>query len=70
MKIRKLVGIPGPTPVTRSIQDQMGRETIAFGDPNFINDFKEVIANLKEIFKQKEKLLLSLVQEPLLWKWV
>ncbi len=53
MKIRKLVGIPGPTPVTRSIQDQMGRETVAFGDPNFINDFKEVIANLKEIFKTK-----------------
>lgn len=51
MKNRKLVMIPGPTPVVRSIQDQMGRETVAFGDPGFINDFKEVIKNLKEVFK-------------------
>lgn len=53
MKNKKLVMIPGPTPVTRSIQDQMGRETVAFGDPDFINDFKEVIKDLKEIFKTK-----------------
>ena len=32
MKAKKLCMIPGPTPVTRSIQDQMGRETVAFGD--------------------------------------
>lgn len=51
MKNKKLVMIPGPTPVTRSIQDQMGRETVAFGDPDFINDFKEVIKDLKEILK-------------------
>ncbi|NLK43314.1 MAG: alanine--glyoxylate aminotransferase family protein [Tissierellia bacterium] len=51
MKIKKLCMIPGPTPVTRSIQDQMGRETVAFGDPGFINDFKEVVKDLKEIFK-------------------
>ncbi|MBZ2174138.1 alanine--glyoxylate aminotransferase family protein [Schnuerera sp. xch1] len=51
MKNKKLVMIPGPTPVTRSIQDQMGRDTVAFGDPDFINDFKEVIKSLKEIFK-------------------
>ena len=53
MKNRKLVAIPGPTPVVRSIQDQMGRETVAFGDPDFINDFKEVITDLKTIFKTK-----------------
>ncbi|MCF6461849.1 pyridoxal-phosphate-dependent aminotransferase family protein [Clostridium sp. Cult1] len=53
MKNRKLVMIPGPTPVVRSIQDQMGRETVAFGDPGFINDFKEVITDLKTIFKTK-----------------
>ncbi|SKC53803.1 hypothetical protein SAMN02194393_01257, partial [Maledivibacter halophilus] len=29
MKNRRLVMIPGPTPVVRSIQDQMGRETVA-----------------------------------------
>lgn len=51
MKNKKLVMIPGPTPVTRSIQDQMGRDTVAFGDPDFINDFKEVVKNLKEVFK-------------------
>lgn len=51
MKNRKLVMIPGPTPVVRSIQDQMGRETVAFGDPDFINDFKGVIKDLKTIFK-------------------
>ena len=45
--------IPGPTPVVRSIQDQMGRETVAFGDPGFIADFKEVIKDLKTIFKTK-----------------
>lgn len=49
MKNRRLVMIPGPTPVTRSIQDQMGRETVAFGDPGFVNDFKNVIADLKEM---------------------
>ncbi|SDX24068.1 pyridoxal-phosphate-dependent aminotransferase family protein [Tepidimicrobium xylanilyticum] len=51
MKNRKLVMIPGPTPVVRSIQDQMGRETVAFGDPDFVKDFKEVIGDLKDIFK-------------------
>ncbi len=53
MKNRKLVMIPGPTPVVRTIQDQMGRETVAFGDPDFVNDFKQVIEDLKDIFKTK-----------------
>lgn len=43
--------IPGPTPVARSIQDQMGRETVAFGDPAFVKDFKELIEDLKVMFK-------------------
>jgi aspartate aminotransferase-like enzyme len=51
MKNKKLVMIPGPTPVARSIQDQMGRETVAFGDADFIKDFKEALDDLKEIFK-------------------
>lgn len=51
MKNRKLVMIPGPTPVVRSIQDQMGRETVAFGDPGFIQDYRELIADLKTLFK-------------------
>ncbi|NMB26968.1 MAG: alanine--glyoxylate aminotransferase family protein [Tissierellia bacterium] len=53
MKNKRLVMIPGPTPVTRSIQDQMGRETVAHGDPGFVKDFKEVVEGLKEIFKTK-----------------
>lgn len=51
MKTRKLLMIPGPTPVIRSIQDQMGRETIAFGDPAFIKDFKELLEDLKVLFR-------------------
>jgi len=51
MKNRKLLMIPGPSPVIRSIQDQMGRETVAFGDPEFVKDFKGLIDDLKEMFK-------------------
>lgn len=51
MNKKKLVMIPGPTPVVRSIQDQMGRETTAFGDPVFVNDFKELIQDLKAMWK-------------------
>lgn len=49
MKTRKLLMIPGPTPVARSIQDQMGRETVAFGDPAFVKDFKELLEDLKSL---------------------
>ena len=49
MENRRLVMIPGPTPVVRSIQDQMGRDTVAFGDPGFVKDFKGVLTDLKEI---------------------
>ena len=49
MKNKKLLMIPGPTPVARSIQDQMGRETVAFGDPEFVKDFKELLADLKTL---------------------
>lgn len=51
MKNRKLVMIPGPTPTVRTITDQMGRETAAFGDPEFVKDFKELIADLKKLLK-------------------
>ena len=53
MKNRKLVMIPGPTPVVRSIQEQMGREVAAFGDPLFIKDYKELIEDLKLLWKTK-----------------
>ncbi|MEX2191301.1 MAG: alanine--glyoxylate aminotransferase family protein [Bacteroidota bacterium] len=51
MKTRKLLMIPGPSPVTRTIQDQMGRETIAFGDPDFVGDFKTLLTDLRELWK-------------------
>ncbi|HOF94273.1 MAG TPA: alanine--glyoxylate aminotransferase family protein [Clostridia bacterium] len=40
------VAIPGPTPVVRSIQDEMGREIQAFGDPRFVKDYLELIEGL------------------------
>lgn len=51
MKNRKLVMIPGPSPVARSIQDQMGRETVAFKDPDFVKDFQGLVKDLKEMWK-------------------
>lgn len=46
MAKEKLVMIPGPTPVAREIQDEMGREIQAFGDPRFIADYKGLIEDL------------------------
>lgn len=46
MVTKKMVMIPGPTPVVKSIQEQMGREIQAFGDPRFVADYKELIADL------------------------
>ena len=45
-----LVMIPGPTPVVKSIQEQMGREIQAFGDPRFVKDYKELIDDLGRLF--------------------
>jgi aspartate aminotransferase-like enzyme len=51
IKTQKLLMIPGPTPVVRSIQNQMARETVAFGDADFIADFKELVAELKALWR-------------------
>ena len=48
---RKIVMIPGPTPVVRSIQDQMARETCAFGDSELVKDYKEVIDGVRNLFQ-------------------
>ena len=50
MKNRKLLMIPGPTPVLRSIQDEMGRETVAFGDRGFVSDFQCLLEDLKNMW--------------------
>ena len=46
-----LVMVPGPTPVARSIQDQMGRETISFNDPRFVKESQKLIDDLKRIWR-------------------
>lgn len=46
METKKMVMIPGPTPVVKSIQNEMGREMQAFGDPRFVADYKKLIADL------------------------
>ena len=45
-----LVMIPGPTPVIKSIQEQMGREVQAFGDPRFVKCYKALIDDLGKLF--------------------
>lgn len=47
---KRLVMIPGPTPVVKSIQEEMGREIQAFGDPRFVKDYKKLIEDLKAMF--------------------
>ena len=51
MKNKKLVMIPGPTPTAEEIQVQMARETVSFKDPEFVNDFKEVVLDLKAMLR-------------------
>lgn len=46
MEKKRMVMIPGPTPVIKAIQDEMGREIQAFGDPRFVKDYKWVIDEL------------------------
>lgn len=46
MSTKKMVMIPGPTPVVESIREQMGREIQAFGDPRFVKDYKKLIDDL------------------------
>jgi len=55
---RELVMIPGPTPVVESIRKQMERETASFKDPDFLNDFNQVIADLKELWQSDEVFVL------------
>lgn len=50
MEKKTMVMIPGPTPVVRSIQEEMGREIQAFGDPRFVKDYKSVIDDLGQLF--------------------
>ncbi len=51
MENEKLVMIPGPTPVKESIQREMGRKTAAFKDPEFVEDYLQVLDDLKELWQ-------------------
>ncbi len=51
IKRNPLVMVPGPTPVARSIQNQMGRETISFNDPRFVGDFNVLLGDLKRLWR-------------------
>lgn len=51
MKNKQLVMIPGPTPTIGPLQLQMARETVSFKDPGFVNDFKELVIDLKEMLR-------------------
>ncbi len=51
MYSNELVMIPGPTPITESIQREMGRKTAAFKDPEFVEDFKQVLQDLKNLWQ-------------------
>jgi len=59
MKNNQLVMIPGPTPVVRSIMDQMAREIISFKDVEFVNDFKELVLDLKEMWHAEEAFVIA-----------
>lgn len=50
IKKNPLVMVPGPTPVMRSITDQLGRETISFNDPRFVADSQKLINTLREMW--------------------
>ena len=49
MQNKKMVMIPGPTPVVDSIRSQMGRAVEAFGAPDFVRDYKELIDDLGQM---------------------
>lgn len=51
MKNTKLLMIPGPSPVEKRILDKMSQDTVAHGDKSFVEDFKGVIKDLKDLFK-------------------
>lgn len=50
MEKNVLVMIPGPTPVVREIQAEMARDIQAFGDPRFVQDYKDLIDQLAALF--------------------
>ena len=50
MKTKVNVMIPGPSPVTYGILNELGRETVAFLDRGFVQGYKQLILDLKEMW--------------------
>ena len=69
METKKMVMIPGPTPVVKSIQDQMGREIQAFGDPRFVADYKKLIEDLGKLLNCSGQTFPLAGRARWPWKW-
>jgi len=52
---RKLLMIPGPTNVDPAVLRALSKSTLAHTDPHFVEDFKEALENLKQIFMTKHQ---------------
>ncbi|HEC91773.1 MAG TPA: aminotransferase, partial [Candidatus Atribacteria bacterium] len=46
---KKLMMIPGPTPVDQSILDALGKETVSHLDPQLVKTLQETLKDLKTI---------------------
>ncbi len=44
---KKLVMIPGPVPVSASVLQHLGNETLAHTDPDFVADFQKLLSDLR-----------------------
>ncbi len=61
---KKLMMIPGPTPVDQSVLDALSKETVSHLDPSLVKTLKEALNDLKAVvMTERVSLLPSLVQE-------
>ena len=51
---KKLMMIPGPTPVDRSILEALSKETVSHLDPEFVKILKETLEDLKTVVMTKK----------------
>ncbi len=60
MDERSLLMIPGPTNVAPSVLSSLSRPTLSHVSNSFADILKQTLADLRQIFKTKESLILSL----------